>query len=554
MPVTLKSGLLKYKSASTGQYVEINAVSDNATASQVSTIQSAGATQVAAVQAQGATTLASIPQDYTTLSNSVDDLKSASVYNGDYKVVTHEMMQGCSTLHNYFNAYRVSMGRHKISPVTSTEFDIIGTNSNSAIIIVDGLTAETVYKIAFNYTNGTGYVRVYDTDDTTMLATSTGTSVTNEIREFTPPHTSVHVHVYGVNGITKRFAYMGIFEKNDPYGIATNFNNSIYNGKFDRDLTGEKTSGVVKKSIATLSNATLTIDTEYNELGGYEIAFRANVVNMRNITFGKGRYETYGAAITITSTEIQIGNYTFEHGLTITDYIACSVTFLPANARCAVRLSTHGGVFTKPASELAYSARKGKPFITVWGNGSLANVELSYYSAAWLHKVWMFGDSYFNIGEPARWTSYIPQMVKKRYIMMNGYPGASSANEYPALMAALEKEIPDYVIWCLGMNDTYSIWLENLLKVQKVCAEKRIKLIPATIPNVTSRNNQDKNEYVRTNFDEYIEFALAVNTGDDTTVWFDGMLSDDAVHPTNEGAIALYSAACATIPLLCAEE
>ena len=77
MPVTLKAANVKYKSAITGEYVGVNSVSDNTTAEQIASIETAGQQQINAVVAQGQATIASIPVDYTNLSNEVTDLKSA---------------------------------------------------------------------------------------------------------------------------------------------------------------------------------------------------------------------------------------------------------------------------------------------------------------------------------------------------------------------------------------------------------------------------------------------------------------------------------------------
>lgn len=62
MPITIKSTELKYKNPSTGQYQGIDAVAETTTSQQC-----------ALIEAKGAETIASIPNDYTTLSNAVND-------------------------------------------------------------------------------------------------------------------------------------------------------------------------------------------------------------------------------------------------------------------------------------------------------------------------------------------------------------------------------------------------------------------------------------------------------------------------------------------------
>lgn len=76
MPVTIKKGMMYYKDGN-GEYHDINVVSENATSDQLAAIQSAGNTAISSIQAAGADTIASIPQDYSGLSDEVDDLKGA---------------------------------------------------------------------------------------------------------------------------------------------------------------------------------------------------------------------------------------------------------------------------------------------------------------------------------------------------------------------------------------------------------------------------------------------------------------------------------------------
>ena len=66
MPITIKSTELKYKNPSTGNYQGIDAVAETTTSQQC-----------ALIEAKGVETRASIPSDYTTLSDTVDDLNGA---------------------------------------------------------------------------------------------------------------------------------------------------------------------------------------------------------------------------------------------------------------------------------------------------------------------------------------------------------------------------------------------------------------------------------------------------------------------------------------------
>ena len=76
-----------------------------------------------------------------------------------------------------------------------------------------------------------------------------------------------------------------------------------------------------------------------------------------------------------------------------------------------------------------------------------------------------------------------------------------------------------------------------------------IQLVLATIPTVPTINNEYKNDYVRNSGYRYIDFANAVGAQADGT-WFSGMLSDDGIHPTDNGAKALFGEAIIDLPEL----
>ena len=84
MPITLKKGILKYKNTSTGQYEGVDVVAETATSDQVEAIEDAASAEISAIEAKGAETRESIPDDYTALSEEVDELKSTLSDFGKY--------------------------------------------------------------------------------------------------------------------------------------------------------------------------------------------------------------------------------------------------------------------------------------------------------------------------------------------------------------------------------------------------------------------------------------------------------------------------------------
>ena len=84
MPITIKSTELKYKNPSTGNYQGIDAVAETTTSQQC-----------ALIEAKGVETRASIPSDYTTLSDTVDNLNSAIISKADFlNTIYHDSLKG----------------------------------------------------------------------------------------------------------------------------------------------------------------------------------------------------------------------------------------------------------------------------------------------------------------------------------------------------------------------------------------------------------------------------------------------------------------------------
>ena len=121
------------------------------------------------------------------------------------------------------------------------------------------------------------------------------------------------------------------------------------------------------------------------------------------------------------------------------------------------------------------------------------------------------------------------------------------------LLAELKKALffgtPSYLVWCLGMNDTYEDWVSGVEEIKELCKQKGITLILATIPTTPTVNNEEITTYVRSSGLRYIDFYSAVGSnvsGD----WKEGYLSGDNVHPTEQGAIALCAQVLADLPEL----
>ena len=173
-------------------------------------------------------------------------------------------------------------------------------------------------------------------------------------------------------------------------------------------------------------------------------------------------------------------------------------------------------------------------------NKIIDNVKLNWMTDGYAEKIWLFGDSYF--------TYWPPYLRENGYTnnMLFGYPGMKSAVALRDFKTSLNFGIPQYVVWCMGMNDkdgqteinaSYKACVDEFLAI---CEEKGITPILVTIPQTPTVNNQFKNAFIRSSGYRYADFERVVVKNAETGEWYEGMLKDDNVHPTSSGARALY--------------
>ena len=307
-----------------------------------------------------------------------------------------------------------------------------------------------------------------------------------------------------------------------------------------------------------LNNNYYQFDDDIQDMQDYVIAFRGAISSFVNISIYRGYNETYGGRIYITNTDVSVylGTSTVvlsaQHGLTIKDYLFVVLTARNDNT-ASLKIYTNGGVYSSDI--FAWDCRKGKLMVaTSSTNGStLTDCELSYFCKDYVADTQLYGDSYFSSAHTNRWTSYLNSSGYTNFLL-NGFPGRNSVTALASLKQVLECSNPKRIIWCLGMNDgddnggIDASWKACVEEVMQICTERAIELILATIPNVPTIDHSAKNAYVRASEYRYIDFASAVGASSDTT-WYDGML-DDGVHPTIQGAIALFTQAITDVPEL----
>jgi hypothetical protein len=323
-------------------------------------------------------------------------------------------------------------------------------------------------------------------------------------------------------------------------------------------LNKSKTNGVSVSKTQMSGLSLLEMTDTFDELGGYTIQAKANITHLSEFTVGKGRGVYYGGSVTISGNNININYYntlqaSYQHDLTIKDYISVTIKTSIKTTRATIYIDTNGGSFV--LNDVVFDVRNGKPFIRTGETSEIDNVKLSYYAKEWRKKIWVFGDSYLNLCSSERWGSYLKLRGFDDNVMFNGYPGRNSADGLKAFKSTVKLAHPETIVWCLGMNDVdngavNTSWNTALETVKKYCNSYGIELVLSTTPNTPTRDNSFKNEVVRNSGYDYIDFAKSVGAEYDN-VWYDGMLADDGVHSTEQGALALFTQAIIDLPKLC---
>lgn len=295
-------------------------------------------------------------------------------------------------------------------------------------------------------------------------------------------------------------------------------------------------------------------------MGDYRIYFIGDVESFDGLEIGKGiegEYWGYSMEISdgtvhIFDNQMQEERDAFSCDLQFKDYVAVSIA-ADLQEMAKIEISTNGGYVEQ---EVPWVGTNGTLYVNVVGQTSLKDCRLSYDCNGWDKDIWLYGDSYFSMTADDRWTSYLMKNGSSD-IMLSAYSGKTSEAALQSLKNDLQYGTPEKVIWCMGMNDgdvdgeINASWLACVKEVEALCAERDIELILTTIPTCPYWNNDSKNPYIKESGYRYIDFAGAVGAYDSIT-WDEGMLEESElrVHPTEEGARALYYEAVTTVPEL----
>lgn len=241
---------------------------------------------------------------------------------------------------------------------------------------------------------------------------------------------------------------------------------------------------------------------------------------------------------------------TVAHGLTLTNNVQIILEMTDV-ASCKITLISNGTLF---AHEFTNFVRQtvGNPFVLSI-NTVLTACKLSWTCSDLNKNIWMFGDSYFGYAQQ-RWPYYLHQYGYDKNTLLDGFPGEGGVNGRLSFSNLLAFGTPKIAVWCLGMNDgsdsstvPSASWVEARDYFLQYCEENKVTPIFGTIPTVPTINHEQKNAWIRASGYRYIDFAKAVGASSNGT-WFSGMLSQDGVHPTEQGAKALFAQVLVDFP------
>ena len=337
----------------------------------------------------------------------------------------------------------------------------------------------------------------------------------------------------------------------DMYSIVRFENGHIKTKKFNsekvetdfvqKDLDIFFNAASEKQHYDTVSSTTKNLSFPYDLKKNICFALKGEFSSFATITMGKGYNAYSGYWFVIDSTNISLyynqGTTTLlesvAHGLTFSDFVKIVISNI-GDDYCRFFIQTRNGQF---AYNFVWTfAANGQTFFTT--AGTLTDVDFIASCADLNNDVWLFGDSYVGMANPARYPKQLRDMGYSDFLC-DGLAGQSSSGAYSDLQRCLALGVkPKFLIWTLGMNDTDSAWNTTVQQVQTLCESNDITLILATVPTVPSRNKENINSTVRNSGYDYIDFANAVGANS-SGVWYSGYLSSDEVHPTELGAKAL---------------
>ena len=288
--------------------------------------------------------------------------------------------------------------------------------------------------------------------------------------------------------------------------------------------------------------------------------FTADITSFSSVLIGrKNGNSGYWAVIDSTNITVyrdNVASTPIPHGLTIQNNLQIriitkhNVSNPNELYNADITVTSNGIDFT--VQDIEWRRAYDPPVVQSVGS-VLTDCVVSWETGDVAKAIYIFGDSYCSWSSD-RWAYYCAKDGFADNALFNAYAGENSTNAVVALRNVVPMGSPKYLVWCLGMNDgsdsesaPSSAWVAGRDAVINICKRYGITLVFATIPTVPTINNEQKNAWVRNSGYRYIDFAKAVGS-DSEGNWYSGMLYTDGIHPTVQGAKALYGRVLTDFP------
>lgn len=371
--------------------------------------------------------------------------------------------------------------------------------------------------------------------------------------------------------ITSSSAVETVTANTNAYGVSINAEIALKTDldEIEQDILDLQTPKDVflQAKIASFTDDSLLINALTAIKKNLNLAFFGTVSAFNDLEIGfKGNSTKYDRII-ISDLDVVVANvnsanvHTYQHGLTIENNIAVLIE-MKIDETADVTIMSNGEIWKQNVSWYRMISVVS-PYAEVSSSTALTDCIMTMNCADYNKRVFAYGDSYFNYA-PERWIYYANEYGFVDNMLLDAYAGEASAAAVSALAEDIKHGKPKYILWTLGMNDSsdstsYAAnWKAGIDAVLEYCEQIHAVPVLATVPTVATngtvtRNNEKKNEWIRSSGYRYIDFAKAVGAGADG-VWYDGMLEPigsgvtERVHPTEKGAKALFMQACVDFP------
>lgn len=335
-----------------------------------------------------------------------------------------------------------------------------------------------------------------------------------------------------------------------PYGEYTlkglNTNEKQVNSMLGGGCTSIERDNVSAGATFTLYGFPATIKKNLS------ISFHTKFSTFTKVIIGQGKVESaYGGLwYAINSGTMEIMRYTdgvntvaiVQHGLTISSYLNVFISY-DNEGIPRITLTTNNGVFTHTLD----SAFNGAGRISVTVDQLTYKMKLTASCSDFSRPLWAVGDSYFGFGDD-RVMGQLNKLGYGNFLVM-GKSGMGSPEALEEIKSALQYGTPKYLIWYMGMNDGMSTtpYEEHLTQLRAICDANNITLIVNKVPSVPDLPKENIHYVINNSGLRFIDSHGAVGSNP-SGVWIEGALSDDNVHPTEEGARILAAQMLHDVP------